>query len=46
MQKYLKLLRVFFSILLLAGMSFLFLDFTSSTGTVWYRRLTYRSFRH
>ncbi|MCR5713707.1 MAG: 4Fe-4S binding protein [Bacteroidales bacterium] len=44
MQKYLKLLRVFFSIILLAGMSFLFLDFTSSTGTAWYRRLTYLSF--
>ena len=44
MQKYLKLLRVFFSLLLMAGMAFLFLDFTSSVGTAWYRRLTYLSF--
>ena len=39
MQKHIKLLRVVFSAALLAGFTFLFLDFSDKVSPVWYRRL-------
>lgn len=39
MQKHIKLLRVVFSAALLAGFTFLFLDFSDKVSPAWYRRL-------